>query len=207
MGLDSVIWGVRLWIWLYLIVSIFAVIGSFAYWFKETIKKHYFKTKFPEKVIKVVIHYKSNLYRIYWRIVPDNKCFVIEKKAYNYDDKAVMKDNDFFIKKDKNKGKQFISIDEKQYDFNDTFGIKLRRSDVMEIHYWHNNPSPLEFNFEKKKLEFSSKHLQDFKENDLFSKLLTLETEKRMMLILLMAVGLNIIITGFVLAKIMGWIE
>lgn len=206
MGFDSVIWGVRLWIWLYLIVSVFVVLGAFAYWFKENLKKVYYMSKHPEKVIKVIIHYKSNLYRIYWRIVPDKKCFIIEKKAYNYEDKAVMKDNDFFIKQDK-KGSKIISVNDKLYDFKDTFGIKLRRSNVMEIHYWHNNPSPLEFNFDKKKLEFSSKQLQDFKENDLFSKLLTLETEKRMMLILLMAVGLNIIITGFVLAKIMGWIE
>lgn len=205
MGLSSVVWGVRLWIWIYLIVSFFIVLGAFMYWFKETLKKWYYKARHPEKVVKIIIHYKSNIYRVFWRIIPVKGSFVIENNAYSYDDKAVVKNNDFFI--DKYKEKHAIKVNGKKYDFFKKFGIKLRRSKTMELHYWYNNPSPLEFNFQSKRLEFNSRMLQEFKENDLFTKLLTLQTEKKMIMFLMMAIGLNIVLTLFVLAKTMGWIE
>lgn len=200
MGLNSIFLGVRLWLWLYFAISFLVLIGAFMYWFREWIKFKLYKFRFPEKILRVIIHYKSNQYRTYYRVIPDRNTFVIEGKSYNFDDKNIVKNNDFYV--DDN----IIKIDKKQYKFNEIYGIKARKDSIMEIHYWYNDPSPLQFNFEDNSIEFNSKQLQDFKENDLFAKLLTLAEEKNMLRLLFIISIINLGAIGFVIAKLMEWI-
>ncbi len=197
--------GVRIWIWFYFGLSIILFIGVAIYWYRERIRKKYYEFRYPEKLVKVVIHYKSMMYKEYWRIIPDDMFFSIENKKYEFNDKNILKENEFFSKKSKNK--TIIKIKGKEYIFEDLLGIKHRHTKYMEMHYFFNNPNPINFNLSEKKLDFSAKQLFDFKENDLFAKLLTLQGERSLMMIILILSIVNIIVSMFLVAKIMGWVE
>lgn len=197
--------GVRVWIWLYLILSILLGIMVVVYWFREAIRREYYQFRFPEKLLKVVIHYKNNYFKDFWRLIPDNNEFILEGKAYQYSDKKVLKDNDFYLRKVKDKIK--VVIDNKEYDINDKLKLLKKWRKYAEIHYYHNCPVPIDFDMSKKLLDFSSKQLQDFKDNDLFAKLLTLDTEKNMLMFILILGIINTIASVLMFAKMMGWIE
>lgn len=195
--------GVRIWIWAYLLFSWLFVVGWVIYWRREYIREKYYKIRFPEKVIKIVIHYKTGLFTEFWRLIPDLKYFIFNSKQYLYHDKKVIKENDFFIKGDK---KLTATIDGKDYNLNEKLKIKGKKRKYPEIHYFYNNPNPIDFDFSDTKAELSSKELQQFKDNDLFLKLLTLsDTESKIMILMIICIG-NLIVSLFLLAKVMGWI-
>lgn len=208
MGFFAIIgwFGVRWWIWFYLFFSIVAGIAIGIYWNREHLKRIYYQVRFPERVIKVVMHYKSSLYSIYWRLIPDDNFFKINKKMYYFDDREVLKQNDFFSQKDKDK-KTILKVDGTKYYFEDLAQIKLKGSKWTEIHYFYNNPTPLSFDFTSEDVDFSSKQMTDFEENDLFTKLLTLTQERNTMMLLIIMVALNTIVSFVMLAKMMGWLK
>jgi len=205
MGFNTVILGARLWIWLYFFISLIMVSGALAYFYREKIRYKYYMFRFPEKLVKLIIHYKSGLYRIYWRIIPADKQFMMDGKIYHFNDKNILKENNFYAIKDKSEF-PLINIDNKKYRLNEIYGIKLRKTKHIELHYWFNNPSPIDFNFDRQRVDFNSSQLQSFKDNDLFTKLLTLSDEKRLMVLILV----GIIVTGgmvaFLIAKTMEWL-
>jgi len=205
MGLNTVIFGVRLWIWVYFFASTLMASGSFLYFYREWLRLKYYEFRFPEKLVKCIIHYKSGLYRVYWRVVPDDKQFMIDSKNYHYSDKNVLKENDFYAIKDKTEF-PIVTIKKKKYYLNELYAIKLRKHKYMELHYWFNSPSPINFNFDKKNIDFNSSQLQSFKDNDLFAKLLTLETEKKMIALMMLGILANLGVSLFILAKIMEWL-
>ena len=207
LGLDlGATWlGVRVWIWLYLVLSLILVGAVAIYWYRESLKRTYYQIRFPEKLLKIVVHYKNNYFKEYFRLVPDNKEFVLESKSYQYDDKSVLRDNNFFIRK--KKAQLVAVIDGKEYDINSKLKLIKKWRVYAELHYFFNIPTPINFDMSKKSLSFSSKQLQDFKDNDLFAKLLTLDTEKNMLMFILIVSILGLIVGGVILAKIMGWLE
>ena len=197
---------IRWWIWCYFFFSVVAGIAIGIYWNREALKRIYLQVRFPERVIKVIVHYKSNMYNVYWRLIPDNNFFKINKKMYYFDDREVLKQNDFFTRKDKDK-KTILKIDGKKYNFEDLAQIKNKGKKWTEIHYFYNNPTPLSFDFTSEDVDFSSKQMTDFEENDLFVKLLTLAQERNVMMIVIILVVLNTIISFVMLAKMMGWLK
>jgi len=203
--LNGIVLGVRLWIWLYLLFSIAAFSIILFKFFKERIKKKYYEWRFPEKLLKVVMHYKSGYFKEFWRLIPDTEEFIIEGKIYKFSDKKVLKDNDFYVRKKENN--LYAVIDGKEYNINDRHKLIYRWRSYPEIHYFFNIPAPIDFDMSEQALEFSSKQLQEFKDNDLFSKLLTMDTEKTMLLFILILGILNALITAVILAKIMGWLD
>ena len=206
-GLEQVGWfAVRWWVWLYFFFSVIVGIGVALYWKREDVIRIYFQTRFPERVIKVVIHYKSGLYNIYWRLIPDNNLFKISNKIYEFSDKEILKENDFFSLKDKNK-KTIVKIEGKEYNFEDLALINQKGRKWTEIHYFYNNPTPLSFDFENNELDFTSTQMNEFEQNDLFTKLLTLEQEKKTLIILIVMVAFNLFMTIFIIAKMMGFIK
>jgi len=198
--------GVRVWIWFYFFFSIVAGIAIALYWKREDLKRILYQVRFPERVVKVIIHYKSGLYNVYWRLIPDKDFFKIVGKKYFYHDNLVLKENDFFVDKDKRK-EEYIIVDGMKFSFNDVFNIKQKGEKWTEIHYFYNNPKPLSFDLSNETLEFSSQDMTDFEENDLFSKLLTLTQEKQTMIVLMVIVIINAIATFVILAKMMGWLK
>lgn len=220
---ELVVFGVRLWIWLYLLFSLFFFGGILVWWKREIIRKIYYQVRFPEKLIKVVIHYPSNLYQVYWRLIPTDKLIKLDKKNYIYDKNQIGKEKDIFIAKqdrdsgvvfatdkihEKTKGKKTtFLIDFKEYEFKDFFLVKEKGKSYPEIHYYYNNPFPVDFDPEVDKNQLAGEQVKDFIENDLLTKLLTLKGEKTMFMIMLILIALNILATFFILGKIMGWIE
>lgn len=152
-----------------------------------------------------MLHYKNNYFKEYFRLIPDTKEFVLEGKSYQYDDKSVLRDNDFFVRK--KKGELFVRIDGKEYNINNRLKLIKKWRSYAEVHYYFNVPTPIDFDMSRKALNFSSKQLQDFKDNDLFAKLLTLDTEKNMLFFILIVSILSLITSGVCLAKLMGWLK
>lgn len=220
---EIVIIGVRLWIWIYFLFSLLFFGGILAWWKREQIRKFYYKVRFPEKLIRVVIHYPSNLYKVYWRLVPSDKLIKLDGKKYIYDKEQIGKDKELFIAKqkrdtgvvfatdtihEKQKGnKQYFLIDFKEYEFKDFFMVREKGNTYPEIHYYFNNPFPIEFNQDIDKNQLAGEQLRDFIENDLLSKLLTLKGEKVMFMLMLILVGINLLATIFIILKMMGYIK
>ena len=198
--------GVRWWVWIYFVFDILLGVSIAIYWHREKIKKIYYSTRFPEKTLKIIIHYKSGLFNIYWRLIPDNNLFKINNKTYEFTDKEILRENDFFADKSKN-GKTIIKINNNEYNFEDLAQIKQKGTKYPEVHYFYNNPKPLSFDFDNSKLDFTGKQMTEFEENDLFTKLLKLNQEKSTLMILVLIGCANLIIGFFIVAKIMGWIK
>lgn len=206
-GLDAVGWfGVRWWVLVYFLFSVFVGLAIGIYWKREALKRLYYTTRFPERTLKVIIHYKGGLYNIYWRLIPDDNLFKINDKTYEFTDKEILKENDFFADKSKNK-QTIIKVDGNEYTFEDLAQVKQKGSKYPEVHYFYNNPKPLSFDFTNEKLDFTGKQMSDFEENDLFTKLLKLNQEKSTLMILILISCANLIATFFMIAKLMGWIK
>jgi hypothetical protein len=202
--------GVRLLYWMFFVLSIGCGLMVFLYWKREVIREKYYKIRFPEKVIKVVVHYPGNLYKAYWRLIPDRDDFTIEGKRYTYNDESILKENDFYVQE---RDKQLIvkiknGGETKEYILDDKYKIRKRGTIYPEIHFIFNVPVPINFNeVDKSDIKFSSKDMQDFKENHLFEELLTLEGKKNLMILIMVICGLNFLVTVVLLAKSMGWIK
>jgi len=207
MGFFTGVWlGVQIWIWLYFILSLILGSGVSVYWYRERIRRKYYEIRFPEKLIKIVIHYKTRFFKEYYRLIPDDNIFVIEGKDYNFDNANILKDNDFFVTKKPKTAGSFIKVEGQEYQINDLFKIRKKRRDYPELHYFYNVPQPINFSYEDKSIKLSAKQLNQFKENDLFSKLLTLDTERNVFMILVIAMCINIIISFVIMAKMLEWI-
>jgi len=202
--LQITLWGIKLWVLLYFLFSVLMGLGIIIYWKRELVRKKYYELRYAEKIIKVIIHHPTQLYRVFWRIIPLDKKFTILDQNYDYDDNKIIKDNDFFgFKRGE---KTIIKVDGNEYDFKEIAGIRDKHKDYIEIHYFYNIPSPLDFNFSGKELKISSKELNLLKENDLFAKLLTLTEHKGLIVIMFFMMILLIGGVGFIIAKMMEYV-
>jgi hypothetical protein len=204
---DILVFGVHLWIFLYMFAGFLFVVAIILYIKREILFKIYYTARFPEATLKVFIHYPGNLYKIYYRLVPDKDTFEINKKLYYYNDKKLQKENEFYLM-NTDKGWQ-IKIEGKIYDapkFIERL-IKRKGSKYPEIHYLYNCPNPLDFSVKDKMIKLSSMDLNELKNNDLFQKLLSLESEKVTFIILIVLAIANLLITMYLLAKISGWLK
>lgn len=203
--LNDYLWGVRVWIWMYLMFSVFLFLFVLIYFYKERIRKKYYEVRWPEKLLKIVIHYKSGYFREFWRLIPENEDFKIEGKLYKYTDKSIIRDNEFYIRK--KDFKLIAKVEGKEYNINDKQKLIKRWRSYPELHYFFDVPVPMDFDMTKKVIEFSSEQLQQFKENDLFAKLLRLDTERSMLTFVIVLGVLNLLLSLFIVAKLMGWLD
>lgn len=207
MSFMSVRWfGVYAWIWLYFIFSVSAGLFVIIYWARERIKKKYYEIRYPEKLIKVVMHYPSNFFKEYWRLIPDDNFIIAEGKRYQFSKQHLEVSSDLFTAKTEEKLSE-IMIDNKVYSLKDLNMIRKRWRKYPEIHYFYNVPSPIEFNIDTEELDITSTQLDKFNENDLFSKLLTMEDEKRLIIMMMAIVIINLIATVVLVAIQMEWIQ
>ena len=198
--------GVRYFIWAFFLLSIICGIIVILYWQREKIKEKYYKIRWPEKVIKLLVFYPTGLYKTYWRLIPDRDDFSIDGKRYIYDDKTILKENDFYIQK---RGGSLIAIIEgNQYNLDDKLKIKRKGSVWPELHYIDNISDPINYKeIDKTGIKFSGKDMADFKEASLFTELLTLEGKKNLMIVLII-LGVGTLLISLVnLAKTMGWLK
>lgn len=201
------IWGVRVFIWAFLLMAVILFIGVCLYFFREKIKEKYIKIRWPEKVIKCVIHYPGSQYfKEYWRLIPDKEDINIGGKVYIFSDIALLNKNVVWAYNKDNALK--VDIDDKTYNLDKNYRIKDKGARWPEIHYVYNVPNPVDFyNIDNSTIKFTSKELETFKENDLIQKLLTLQGEKSMLMFLMILGIVNIFGTLFIISKLMGWIK
>lgn len=218
-GIDfnMIILGAKLWIWIYFVCSLSFMVGVISYFLREKIRRRYYYIRCPEKLIKVVIHYKNNMYKDFWRLIPKRNQFKLLGHIYHYSDKEILKVNDIFSytknenmiikipETNKNKNKKEMSY--KEYIIRPNLIVKNRWHSFGEIHYFYNISEPLRFDMAKKKIDFSGEELKQFEENDLFQKMLTLEDEKRLMKLVILFSVITSIICAVTLAKSMGWLD
>lgn len=207
--------GIRTEIWIQLFITVILLSVTTIRFFWETIKGKAFKTFYPERAIKCVIHYPNSMVKYVWRLLPDNNLLKIGKGKYIYSDTESQKLKDKFVLTDKtNKEEQKVLIDGVEYNFKTLCLCKKRFDDVPEIHYIYNNPLPIDFNsyIKRKKdgtteLDFTSSQLEQIKNNDLFAKLLALDFEENMFKLLLVMGIINLCLTGVVIAIQFGLID
>jgi len=206
---NTVYFGVRLWLWLYLFFSILMGILVTIFFFREKIKRKYYELRYPEKLIKVIVHYKSGMFKEYWRIIPDDDIIKAENKFYSFSDTQLLtiSSKETLATKSDKDDYMNITIDKIKYQLSDKHLLKKRWRYYPEIHYLFNVPAPVVFNVKNKRIELSAKQLEEFNENNLFAKLLNADMEKNMLRILFFVVMGNILGTGFIIAKMMGWIS
>ena len=208
--LNVIFLGVRVVYWLYFLMSLVCGLIALIYWKREKIKETYYKIRFPEKTIKVVIHYPTGLYKVFWRLIPNQKDFSLEGKRYFYNDDAITKENDFYVQ---TRGNQLIARIRDgetvtEYNLDDKLRIKRHGSVYPEIHFVNNIPTPINFkDMDTTDIKFTATDLKEFKENHLFEELLTLEGKKNLMILIMLIGGLNLLVTLFLLAKNMGWLK
>lgn len=206
-GFFQIEWlGVRLWIILYLVFSLIMGIVVLVMFFKEKIKGFFYRTAWPEKAIKIILFYPGNIYKIFWRLLPARDTFMIEGRPYLYADKNIQKNNDIFAKgTDKD---MYVEIEGKRYDISKHVQLREKWSRHWpELHYKFNVSYPIDYSKSGSDLQWSSDDFKDFNENDLFKKLLTMDDQKNLMVILLLLCAVNLIATIFLIAKIMGWLK
>jgi hypothetical protein len=213
-----------LFIWIFFLLSLLIFGYIIWYFFGENIKGWVLRIRSPQRVIKLLIHYPGGYYRTYWRLIPDDHIFKIDKKLYLYDQNVITKDHEFYVATGVRphpmilvvkdlftktiKGKEFFHIgDTEEYEFNKMFMIKERFSAWPELHYVYNAPQPLDFNVKTDKVDFSSASLAEFHETDMIGKLLRLKYESMMMIFLIVLIFANLGITLFMLSKMMGWVK
>ena len=224
--LNTYFLGARIWVWLYFAFIIIVLVLVALYFKREALKGVYYRMRWKERVIKVVIHYTSSIYKIYWRLIPDESVVKVDKKMYLYDERSILHNKESYMSKpghgakdflivsdyavvdtDK-KGRQTIKIEgEKEYVLTDIGRIKDKSSQYPEIHYFYNKPEPILWDIAGQKQEFSSLSLKEFKENDLFGKLLRMKMERSLLMFLLILGIMNLVMTLFLIAKVMGWLK
>jgi len=215
---------VRLWIWLYMLFGIIVLGIVFLMMYKEKIKSKYYKLRFPEQTIRIIIHYTGALYKEFFRIIPTDKIIKLKDVAYFYDEKALNRHSEIFAEKEKDK---FIfTLDGKKYEYDNLTSVRQKDRQYPELHYFYNNPNPISFNQEliqsmsktqstDKTIEhnktpvpvMTGKQLKEFENQDFFNKLLNLREQKGLMLMLLLLTVINMLISGLIALKIFDVIK
>jgi hypothetical protein len=212
MGLFDWQWlGVRGFIWGFLLAALFLGGVVVIYWFREILKEKWYKLRWPEKVIKVRIIYPGRAFKTFWRLIPEGNDFSIDGRTYHYNSKDMLKDNPAMyaaIGEDKDADKLSIWVEGKRYILDLRLAIKRRWSEYPEIDYLFDVPYPLDYgNIDKGKIQFSASEVEQFKRQDLFGKLLTLEGEKSLIIIAIAAAIIAALASLVNLAKTMGWLK
>lgn len=187
------------------IMSVLALSVSYASLKREQIKRWWYKNISIHKTVKLVMHYDTTRTKVFYRLIPEDKVFNIDGSMYHYDKDATIKHEDLFAIRDtkdkKNNEKIYFQVEGQKYNFDlrsfEKMSQMFGNDNIVEIHYWHNIPTPINFDVKKKDLILSAKQMNDMKVNDLFAKLLRLEDQNMMMMIILICVIVVILIVGF----------
>lgn len=198
------------------------------YWERivRAITKQVYLFKYPHKVIRIIVRFPGNRYDTIFRLLPDSRRLNIDDGEYYMTENDLAKNKELFEKivyKTSNKKIVFqytpeakflkdVKLKDKSFDktyyIDENMICKQKDDDRMPtLEYWFNSPSPIFFNFDASEIQLTSKQLKEYKENDLVSKLLRLNDEKMMFMLMIIISGINLLISVFILAKIMGWVK
>ena len=189
-------------VWVIMGFQVLAPLGLWIYFKRELIRKKWYEIWNKEKLIKIVIHYPTGYFSEYWRLIPPKENYKVADGIYFYNKDKLISPKEIFGIEGKDK-KIYAEIEGKKYALDDKEIRKKRFSIYPEIHYFYGNPRPLSFKTKEKSGELSASELSDFQENDLFQKMLSLEDEKRMLMLIFLIVIINLLATIFIILHMM----
>ena len=206
---DSTFLGAHVWLWFCLLLTILAVSGALAYYFREKVIEKYLKFRWPEKCIEVCIHFPGIArYNSYWRLIPSNSRFDIDNKIYRYDhDKQVWENSELLAHEDN--GLYMTHINGVWRKLNTDFLVRRKGWKWPQLHYPYDSPEPMDFSKYTPEQGFvlSGEKLSQIVKTDLWNKALDLSGQNAILLIIVIMGVFNLLIGLFTLAKIMGWIK
>jgi len=179
-----------------------ASVGVWALAFREMLKRKYYAVFYPEKTIKVCIHYPNNRFRYFWRVIPSKRRFTVQNKIYFFDEKY-LNNCDIFATENK-KNELFVEVEGKRYMINEQEFNKGRFDKFPEIHYFQDNPFPLQFK-STGKINITSEELEAMQKNDLFYKLLSLSDQNMLLIFCIILSAVSCMGVIFLIAKNMGY--
>lgn len=207
--INTVIFGVRLWVWLFFLVALGNTSAIIYVCFKDWFLKQYYLIRYPQKIFKAVIHYPNNLYKNYYRILCEEKYVFLDGGLYHINDNEIIKQSDFFVKEIGDNS--YITIEGKKYNLYDEFKIKHRWTKISELHYFFGNPNPFSFKDYKEEknkniVNLSASQSKTFVKNQLFTKLFSLDDQNNLMKMLLIGLIILAVGVGYLIMKQQGFI-
>jgi hypothetical protein len=209
LGLSIIVWLFLLFGLMWIFIMLFVVFKeAIQEWFREK----WYKIRVPEILLKIVVYFPNQYKKTYWRVIPDKDYFTINNLKYYYSEPEIIRDNDFFIQKDKDTENMKAICDGKTYNIDESFVIKGRRDKFPELHYFYNNPFPIKYSeaegtSKNPTIKFTSQLYDELIKNDLIRKLLTLQQEKTMLMMLLIFIVVNMILSLVIIAKLFNLIK
>lgn len=180
-----------------LVILLVIIISLIAYLKREELAKWRLKRFDYEKVLRIIIHYEGNKTKTFYRTIPSSKEININDTMYSYDDKSVLKSFDKFAIYDQKEKLYIVKVDDKKYRVEpDNINKEKEDDDIITVHYWHNVPTPINFEVKKKELELSAYQMQQMKINDLFAKLLRLDEQNMLLMIIIIICVVALILVG-----------
>jgi hypothetical protein len=199
----------------------------FAYWQRERIKKTWYSIRFPERMIKVNMIYPGNYIRHYWRLIPDSDSFELDGGLYLFDDKEILKSNNWYASKKATKEKSerlVLNIDGNEYFLDERLKIKNRWEKWPQIFYIFGNPFPVNWagtadvkikemtagadpKLEDKTILLSAQDLKHFKESTILTQLLASLKNNPLLIIILLVAFLALACSAAAAAKLFGLIK
>jgi hypothetical protein len=204
--LNTIILGARLWIWMLLVVAVLFLAWILLVVFKEFRRKIWYRIRYPQKCIKVVIHFDSGYFNEYYRLIPRYDRFTIEKLDYIFNEKVVKKHNETYLvgKKDD----LYAHAGGKRYTIRARNLLKKRFNKTPVIHYFYGEPLPLDLNdLRVKNKRWTSAVINDLTLNDMFAKLLFLKEERNFLVLIVIIVCMNAVLTLLILLKVFGVLD
>lgn len=194
---------IHIGVWILLFGTILIILGVVLYFSRERLREYYYKWRWPERVIKVCIHYSpSRFYKTFWRLIPPRGQFEIKGQIYRYDERAVIKEEDYLAEE---RGQDyFIRAEGKEYkiDLNKVVG---RKGGWPELHYPYNCPEPYDYaTYKTDGFNISGSKINDLVKSDLWEKALNLAGQNALLAVCIILGVINLFISIVIASKVMG---
>jgi len=205
---DTYIFGARLFLWAYLMLSFIAGCVPIIYFNREKLRKKYYEIRFPEHLLILNIVYPAGYLRRFYRLIPDlsDKTFLIDHGIYNFNEEAILRKNEWYAR---HKDGYLIAVcDGKEYNLNLELGIKERWDKWPELWYKFGNPWPIDFyKTSPNILAFNNSDFERFKQSKKLNEIYSALTQDNLMIFVLVILVIVLIVCGVTLGKTMGWIK
>jgi len=164
------------------------LMGLFAYKKREFIRKVVILQTRPHLLLKCVVHYPGNKFKVFWRLMPSSGSVRILGKLYSCHSEAFIKDNrDIFLHEGS------VVLDGKKYAFKWSHSASKV---PPECHWYFNNPSPINFEGKKAIPDVNTDVLTEFQDKAVLKQLMSLGGQKTMMSIMMIGI---LIIAGILI--------
>jgi hypothetical protein len=200
---DNMVFGVHIGVLFLLFGTIIVISGIVLFFLRERIRGTYYRLRWPERVIKVFIHYPpSKFYKVFWRLIPRKGEFDINQ-IYRYDENRVIKEEEYLG--EEREGDYFIKVKGREYKI-DIRQIIGKRGGWPEIHYNFNVPEPLDYsNYQVKEgFMLSGSKIKDLVKSDLWEKALNLAGQNALIAVCIILGVINLFISIVIASKVMG---